>query len=1830
MKAKEKKNHKTAMSKDDGENNNDSNGYGAEQITVLEGRDAVRKRPAMYIGSTGDLGLHHLVYEICDNSIDEALAGFCDKVEVTIHLDNSITVEDNGRGIPVDIHKTEKRPAAEVVMTVLHAGGKFDTNAYKVSGGLHGVGASVVNFLSESLRMEIRRDGGVYEQEYKRGIPADKLKKTGTSKRRGTKITFKPDPEIFTTTEFSFDRLSERLREKAFLNKGIKITITDERSETEKKHEFLYEGGIAEFIKHLNKNKNVLHSKPIYFEKQPNGEDNLTVEIAMQYNDGYDEKVFSFANNINTVDGGSHLSGFRSALSKAINRYAQSSGLIKDFKGQLTGDDVREGLVAVIAVKLPQPQFEGQTKGKLNSDVQGPVTSFFYDKLNSYFEEHPPVAKQIVSKAVEAARAREAARKAREIVRKGALATNNLPGKLADCSEKDPAVCELYIVEGDSAGGCFCGDTMIALADGRAISFKELVTEQEAGEEHFCYTIRKDGQIGLERIINARVTKRDAEVIRVTLDNGEEMICTPDHLFMLRDGSYKPAEALTTNDSLMPLNRKLSDKAQPGITIDGYEMVWDPRSDFWLFTHLLADWYNRWQGLYAEADGDHCHDRDFNKLNNNPTNIQRLPAEEHLALHRRHVSRTLHRPDVVEKGRQLRQSTEFRASMSERMRHAETRRVLSEQAKAQWTDEKYKAYMTECWREFYENNEEYRQRNNEILDRAQREYWNDEEHRRAQAERTRNYFATHPEAREEHAHKALQEWSDPALREWRREKTKEQWTSEFRAKRKATLHQTYYRKTIAALKQIEIERGQLDLEAYQAHRHATRDKSLLKFDTFCQRYFDGDRTRAIEAVSNYNHRVIRIERLDERMDVYDLEVPGTHNFALACGVFVHNSAKQGRDRRTQAILPLKGKILNVEKARFDKMLSHSEIKTLITALGTGIGKEDFDIEKLRYHKVILMSVAGDEPTLVVDEDGNTEFVKIGEFIDDCFDGRRIASRYRVISFDPVTHATRFRPLKAVIRHSHDEAMYKITTRYNRSVKVTASHSVFVFEGGEVKLKKGNEVKPGDLLVAAHRLPRPAVSPTQIDLLTTFYNAGLTDALYVKGEDVRRIAARRVIAKVKRPELWGEARVELSAEDWQILVAQRQAAGLSQKQVATTLGVKQPITVCHWEHGVNRPIESHFKGYLRVIGWNDELEYDVAPSKIDELLAQDDSSRNARWREVSQYKPLADFTPGELAILGADVEVVPQAYHNKAFSRYLPITRELMWFLGWYVAEGTLSQHQVSLNIGKKDEAFAAELMEAIEKTFGEQARCYHAPASEGIKLYFHSVAAARLLRAWNLDGRAHEKRMPDIVFSLPKELQVVFLEGYFLGDGTTAGQNLSFTTNSADLKDGLLYLMGQLGIVTSTTQMPPQTAPDAPIQTRHDYFVISICGKEQIERCRAIWQRHANAPRLDAYLAQPMRKKMGYTKISDDLVGLEVITSEEVAPVGEFVYDFSVEGDENFVCGTGGLGAKNTDADVDGSHIRTLLLTFFYRQMPQLLEHKVESKNENGETETELRSYVYIAQPPLYKVKKGKTERYIKDEREMTRYLMRKATEDVQVRVKKTGETIEGKDLSSLLEKLIEFNTYYGKLERRLHDRKIVDTVLEALSGRKGLMQKEGRKLHDVFADENMLGKVEVALAEAGYKTDLISDEEHGLFEIEVKGASNGSSLLIDWELATHVEFQRAVDLYKSFVQLSQPPFIIKEGNAETEVESRDEMLNYILAAAKKDLHTQRYKGLGEMNPEQLWETTMDPEKRTLLQVRVDDAVETDEIFTVLMGDQVEPRRRFIEENALDVKNLDI
>ena len=925
--------------------------YNEQNIQILEGLEAVRVRPGMYIGATDQRGLHHLIQEVVDNSIDEVMAGFASTVKVIIHADSSVTIEDDGRGIPVEKH--HQRPdlsTLEVVMTILHAGGKFGGGGYQISSGLHGVGVSVVNALSEWCQVEVKRDGFHYRQRYERGVPVTPLVKVGpvSEDETGTTTSFLPDLQVMETRDYNFDMLAQRFREMAYLNRGMTIFLRDERVDREVT--FYFEGGVISFVRYLNKNRKCVQDRPVSTVREIDG---IKVDLAVQYNDSWNATEFSFANGINTVDGGMHITGFRSALTRTLNDYARKANLLKEKDSNLTGDDVRQGLTVVVSVKIPNPQFEAQTKAKLNNaDVRPAVETVTTEMLARYLEETPGEAKAIIEKCLLSAKAREAARAARDLIQRKNVLDTTLPGKLADCSEKHADRCELYLVEGDSAGGCFAGDTLVALADGRALSFKELIAEQAEGKEHFGYTIRKDGVIALERLTNVRMTKAHARVVKVMLDNGEALICTPDHRFMLRDGTYKAASELDTDDSLMPLYRKLSDMNEPGITIQGYEMVKDPRSDSWLFTHMLADWYNRWQGIYTTDDGDHCHHVDFNKRNNNPTNLKRLPAQEHLELHRKHVGYTLHRPETIEKSRETRHSKAFRSMMSERMRQQGTREILSQQALLQWEDEAYKAYMTGKWLDFYYTNEEYRTKTLAQLWQAQHVYWSNETNRHLQSERVRAYYEHNPEARQANAHYAKEQWQDKALLDWRPTKTQEQWTAEFRAKRKATLHQTYYRKTVAALKQFEVE-GTVNVDAYHTHRRATRDASLLRFDKFCQRYFDGNRAAAFEAVTTYNHRVVRVESLEEAIDVYDLEVPGTHNFALASGVFVHNSAKQGRDRHFQAILPLRGKILNVERVGLDVILKNNEVKNIITAIGAGID-DNFNMAKLRYGRVVIM------------------------------------------------------------------------------------------------------------------------------------------------------------------------------------------------------------------------------------------------------------------------------------------------------------------------------------------------------------------------------------------------------------------------------------------------------------------------------------------------------------------------------------------------------------------------------------------------------------------------------------------------------------------------------------------------------------------------------------------------------------------------------------------------------------------------------------------------------------------------------------------------------------
>lgn len=939
--------------------------YTAEQIQVLEGLEPVRKRPGMYIGSTDARGLHECLREIIDNSVDEKFAGTATEVWVRLTEDGGALVRDNGRGIPVDKHKSGVS-ALELTMTKLHAGGKFGGGAYKISGGLHGVGASVVNALSSYFRVVVLRDNKAYFQEYSQGTPKGPVATTTQAKldewfpgwdikigvgQTGTITKFIPDKEIFGELAFDDTKVKALLRDRGYLVAGLAFNFVDDRTGDEA--HFYFEGGIKTMVAHGNRDKDKI-SPVIHVLKE--GED-IIAEIALQYTDTYSENVKGYVNGIYTVDGGTHVTGFRIALTRAISEYAKKAG--NGDKSELTGEDLKEGLNAVVYVKMPSEslQFESQTKAKLNNpEVQGFVSTAVKEGLDTYFEEHPADAKKILEKVTLAAKARLAARAAKDaVIRKGALEGGGLPGKLADCQSNDPALSELYIVEGDSAGGCFFGGTKVALADGRNISFKQLVREHKQGKVNYCYTINDNGQVALAPIKNPRVTKKNAQVTKVILDNDEEIICTPDHMFMTRDGSYVKAEDLTSNVSLMPLRRKLS-KKEGRITIEGYEMVFDLSRNFWIFTHLLADHYNLETGKYSIENGTHRHHKDFKKLNNSPDNLTRLTGEEHMNLHRQVLSMGIHRPDVKEKIARLHKTKAFREKIRKAMTTPKMRKLLSARAKKQWENQEYKEYMTAKFLEFYNSNASYRRKSHKKLLEAQKEYWSNPKNRQEQSARVRKFFEDHPEHRALFKKLALRQWSDSKLKAWRSTKTKAQWTNDFRAKRKMAYNQTYLRKGLHTLHQIYLNNNAIDKKIYEKHRRHTNDKSLIKYDTLLERFFENNEQRMKDAIQNFNHRIKKIVRLSERIAVYDLEVENTHNFALAAGIFVHNSAKGGRDRKFQAILPLFGKVLNTERARIDQIVKSDKFKDLIIAIGTGIG-DQFNLAKLRYHRIIIMADA---------------------------------------------------------------------------------------------------------------------------------------------------------------------------------------------------------------------------------------------------------------------------------------------------------------------------------------------------------------------------------------------------------------------------------------------------------------------------------------------------------------------------------------------------------------------------------------------------------------------------------------------------------------------------------------------------------------------------------------------------------------------------------------------------------------------------------------------------------------------------------------------------------
>jgi DNA gyrase subunit B len=1229
--------------------------YSAGQIQVLEGLEAVRKRPAMYIGSTDSRGLHHLVYEVVDNAIDEALAGYCDSIEVVLHEDDSVSVRDNGRGIPVDTHEQYDRPAVEVIMTVLHAGGKFDSKSYQVSGGLHGVGVSVVNALSRWLEVEIKRDGALWQHVFDHGEPKqesfERVRDLDSSEETGTEIRFWPDGDIFETTEFEFTTLENRLRELAFLNSGVEICIIDKGENEEQS--FCYNGGIKEFVRYLDETKTVIHDDVIYYQ---GSENDITVEVALQATDELQGSIHAFANNINTREGGTHLTGFKTALTRVVNDYAKSHDLLGDFDS-LKGEDVREGLTAVISVKHPDPQFEGQTKTKLgNSEVRGIVESTTHEQLGTFFEENPKTARAIVSKGVEAAKARKAAKQAEELTRrKSALQSTSLPGKLADCQNRDPSASELFVVEGDSAGGCFTGATEVALADGNTMSFESLAQMDLENQTYECFTVKSDGKVDTAPIRNPRCTKEDQPLVAVVLANGERIECTPDHEFLLRSGTYCEAQELGPGQSLMP--------------------------------------------LYLDADSN------------------------------RDSKTQLYQP--------------------------------SEDA-----------------------------------------------------------------------------WSPVA-----------------------------------------------DMSITEPEMIASPES---------------------EASGPLNHAVSRVEELEKTADVYDVEVPETHNFALSSGVFVHNSAKQGRDRRFQAILPIKGKILNVEKHRLDRVLENNEVRALITALGAGVG-EEFDIDQTRYERIILMSVDGAEHTFVRDDCGQIHFIEVGPFIDavcesngDGYDG------YEVLCFSRDSGQTTFNPIDQVIRHKIDEQLYEIETQEGRCLRVTASHSVFTYTDGEMELSKGDEIRSGDTVV----------SPQSVPLRSNLDQALITNETTVSSQSPDSI-----------PPV-------INADG------------------GTTAGKSQQIHTVHTqtrEESADRTLAPPVAELLGLL--NGEAPTD---EKVDISL---EAFRNPEMGVTRTQRLLDSFVDS-----GTPAE-------------------------GYEVHDGTITV------------------------------------TNEGIIEQIHAIAESA-----SVPGKV--SGFPSVLFNTTSEAQFSFLRGLLCRRGDVSPDGIRWHVQSDAMASGLMYLLSANGIIASRESVS------------NDEQEIWVSSRSALNSIQSVWQECAKAHSQNPISSAGNTDSQ--TQVTDDLIGMTVESVSRVSPTGEYVYDFSVKSDENFIAGTGGICAHNTDADVDGAHIRTLLLTLLYRHMRPLVEA----------------GYIYAAQPPLY-------------------------------RIRYRGETYDAMSAA-----------------------------------------ERDRIVHEVCNDN------------------------------------------------------------------------------PTQV--------------------QRFKGLGEMNPEQLWDTTMNPENRVLKQITVEDAATADKMFSVLMGDAVEPRKEFIKEHATDAEWVDI
>jgi len=1017
--------------------------YGADDLTHLEGLEAVRKRPGMYIGSTDSRGINHLFAEVVDNSTDEGVAGHATRVVVTLHADGSVQVDDDGRGIPTGTHAKSGLSGVELVLTRLHAGGKFGGSGYKTSGGLHGVGASAVNALSHRFDVTVKQDGKVHQMSFKHGVPGTfdapgpKAKFTRHSglnlvgkmkrgERSGTSIRYWYDSRYFESgAALDVEGVRAKMRNTAFLVPGVTYVLRTAIDDTINEETFHFPSGLADMVDFLAPDAEkpvcgtlLITGEGTYKENaadaagvmQSNVERHAEVEVALRWGTGYERTVECFTNTIRNVHGGTHRRGFDRAMAKALqDAISKTRGLLKPKEDMPTIEDVLEGMTAVVHVRLPEPQFTSQTKDELSTAGITRVLQAIVDRhVKAWTEDRrtKSEAKVVLQKVVDASRVRLTQKQQKDAARrKTALEGAAMPPKLVDCRTTGVARSELFLVEGDSALGCFTGDTMVALASGESRSFADLAADWGKGITHFGYTTNKAGRVVVAPLIEPRITKRDAPLVRVTLDNGESVRCTPDHLFRLRDGSYRRADALEPGDSLMPLYRSVSRKAE-GPKLDGYERVWMNDRDEWVDTHYLADGYNLRHGLDSTENGNVRHHVDVNKRNNDPRNIRRMTWDDHAALHASMMG------DHVHAGYREWLGTggmEFKSAMlSAQWQDPAFREACLARLAALNDDPAFRARIEQGFQDWYAAlSADEKAAYAEQMRQRQADCWAHPEHRADAAERVRIFFAK-PGRREEWSDRSKVQWQDEELLTWRSQKTIEQFSDPAERERQRTAVAAWHEehpefgerhsirmkvrmsdpdtghlakiqegraryvaavsrdervakqkegRRIAALKRLSSLPACPDsglAAAYETNRQSTA-RTGLRFAKLLA-HFDGDYTKLREAAKHVNHSVVSVEPLDETADVYDLTVDGYHNFALEAGVFVHNSARMARVSEYQALLPLRGKILNVQKASLGDTLKNAEIASIVQVLGAGTGRT-FDLASMRYGRVILMADA---------------------------------------------------------------------------------------------------------------------------------------------------------------------------------------------------------------------------------------------------------------------------------------------------------------------------------------------------------------------------------------------------------------------------------------------------------------------------------------------------------------------------------------------------------------------------------------------------------------------------------------------------------------------------------------------------------------------------------------------------------------------------------------------------------------------------------------------------------------------------------------------------------